>query len=141
MWDRPERAFACADCQELKSRVNTLVRLAIRDGVIPPLDGLACVDCGAKADQYEHRDYSAPLSVDPICRACNAKRGIGVMDPAKVRLLVMAGRNRRSARAAEVVAMRKEGHTQAEIGRHFGLTYQRIGQIIRDEQKRAEAGK
>jgi hypothetical protein len=26
---------------------------------------------------YEHRDYTKPLQVEPVCRSCNALRGPG----------------------------------------------------------------
>lgn len=45
-------------------------------GVLPPLDGsIACVDCGAPAKHYDHRDYSRPLDVEPCCHSCNLRRG------------------------------------------------------------------
>lgn len=45
-------------------------------GLIRPLDGsVPCVDCGATAEVYDHRDYTRPLDVDPVCMCCNAKRG------------------------------------------------------------------
>jgi hypothetical protein len=36
---------------------------------------LRCVDCGDWANNWEHRDYSKPLEVDPVCDSCNFKRG------------------------------------------------------------------
>ncbi len=52
------------------------VRLAIQSGRLAALDGsVACVDCGAAADRYDHRDYSKPLDVVPVCRGCNKRRG------------------------------------------------------------------
>lgn len=34
-----------------------------------------CVDCGADAQVYDHRDYSKPYEVDPVCQRCNLARG------------------------------------------------------------------
>jgi hypothetical protein len=34
-----------------------------------------CADCGGVATEYDHRDYTKPLKVDPVCRGCNARRG------------------------------------------------------------------
>jgi hypothetical protein len=47
-------------------------------GLIPPLAADAkCVDCGAGAQCYDHRDYHKPLQVEPVCRPCNVRRGVG----------------------------------------------------------------
>lgn len=53
------------------------VRKAVARGVLPDLRNrdIACVDCGAVATVYEHRSYSRPLDVEPVCRPCNGKRG------------------------------------------------------------------
>ena len=39
---------------------------------------VACVDCGEKAQVYDHRDYNKPLEVDPVCQKCNCARGPAV---------------------------------------------------------------
>lgn len=57
---------------------HKVVRAAIITGVLPPAKSLRCADCGAQAQQYDHRDYSKPLDVDPVCRSCNAKRGCAI---------------------------------------------------------------
>lgn len=54
---------------------QSLVRKAVISGALPPANRLYCVDCGGFAFGYEHRDYTAPLDVQPICRPCNHKRG------------------------------------------------------------------
>ena len=53
------------------------VNTAVRYGQLPKLSEveIACVDCGVRATQYEHRDYMKPLDVEPVCRKCNKKRG------------------------------------------------------------------
>lgn len=56
------------------------VDAAKASGFLPELDGsIACIDCGAAAQHYDHRDYSRPLNVEPVCVSCNCKRGPGVM--------------------------------------------------------------
>lgn len=56
------------------------MKWATKMGALPILDGsIKCVDCGAVATQYEHRNYGRPLDVEPVCRTCNVRRG-----PAKV---------------------------------------------------------
>lgn len=51
------------------------VRCAIRAGELPKARTLTCVDCGGPALDWEHRDYSKPLAVEPTCRRCNQQRG------------------------------------------------------------------
>lgn len=51
------------------------VSRAIVDGKLPHPTAMTCTDCGAKASEYDHRDYSKPLAVDPVCRSCNRQRG------------------------------------------------------------------
>jgi hypothetical protein len=55
------------------------VSTAIRYGLLPRLDGsIACVDCAAPAQEYDHRDYSKPLEVVPVCKSCNRRRGTAI---------------------------------------------------------------
>lgn len=55
--------------------INAVTRAKAR-GHLPSLTGeIACVDCGAPATDYDHRDYNRPLDVDPVCRRCNVRRG------------------------------------------------------------------
>lgn len=51
------------------------VNRAVKYGKIQPATAFACVDCGKPAQCYDHRDYSKPLDVEPVCRSCNHKRG------------------------------------------------------------------
>ena len=45
-------------------------------GRLPYLTGaINCVDCAEPATKYDHRDYSRPLDVEPVCNACNIRRG------------------------------------------------------------------
>lgn len=48
-----------------------------KTGQIPRANTLICVDCGAQAEVYDHRDYLKPKDVEPVCRKCNYKRGPG----------------------------------------------------------------
>lgn len=75
---------SCTECWRHRRRqVIEISRLAhyqvwraIRSGDLPRLDGsIACVDCGAPAKVYDHREYTKPLIVDPVCLGCNARRG------------------------------------------------------------------
>jgi|SRR6185312_2177944 len=70
-WAKPEHADEA--WQRLAHRV---VADAKRHGLLPILDGtIACVDCGAPAQEYDHRDYGKPLDVEPVCICCNRSRG------------------------------------------------------------------
>jgi hypothetical protein len=51
------------------------VRKAVVAGAIPPARNLTCTDCGQQAHGYDHRDYTKPLAVEPVCRSCNWHRG------------------------------------------------------------------
>lgn len=75
----------CGDCsirRYLQSRylsggvlAQTEVAKARRRGVLPAPRAYPCSDCGTQATEYDHRDYNAPLVVQPVCRDCNARRG------------------------------------------------------------------
>ena len=60
-------------------RAYNEVRRAVQRGDLPRLNryqvGIRCVDCGAPATQWDHRSYSRPLDVDPVCSSCNIRRG------------------------------------------------------------------
>ena len=44
-------------------------------GELLPATAFKCVDCERPATVYDHRDYSKPLAVEPVCRSCNVMRG------------------------------------------------------------------
>lgn len=58
-----------------RSRITNAVRIAIDQGKLTAPYKLKCTDCGARATEYDHRDYAKPLDVEPVCRSCNKKRG------------------------------------------------------------------
>jgi transcriptional regulator with XRE-family HTH domain len=72
-------AYRCKDCCEAAGRSSSAaglkVKAAIAAGLLKPIAGQSCADCGKPAFCYDHRDYSKPLDVAPVCRACNWKRG------------------------------------------------------------------
>ncbi len=57
------------------SDVSMIVFKAIKAGLLPKAKGQICVDCGWEANCYDHRDYTKPLDVVPVCTGCNTKRG------------------------------------------------------------------
>lgn len=73
----PYCSLECAtETRRIGQRAVSVVQAQIRKGAMPKLSGsIACVDCGAPAEHYDHRDYSKPLDVAPVCRSCNFKRG------------------------------------------------------------------
>lgn len=70
---------SCVDCENLRVRAREAaqakVNREIKAGRMKPATEYKCVDCGAQAIGYEHRDYAQPLWVDPICHRCNRLRG------------------------------------------------------------------
>jgi hypothetical protein len=69
------------DYQQLRQVANTAVARAVRRREMLPPAAHNCVDCGAEALCYDHRDYTKPLDVVPVCRSCNVKRGYGTNLP------------------------------------------------------------
>lgn len=72
-------SYYCHPCSFILSDLSKVatrpVSKLIRWGLIPKAKSLDCVDCGLKAHDYDHRDYSRPLDVVPVCRGCNIRRG------------------------------------------------------------------
>ena len=60
-----------------QGKAHNTVKSAVRRGLLPDLMSgeYACVDCAGVAHEYDHRDYSRPLDVEPVCRSCNKRRG------------------------------------------------------------------
>ncbi len=78
---RHTQAIYCRQCrrgaERMRSAAHRAVKQAIIRGTLLPLATQYCVGCGAFAVAYDHRDYSKPLAVDPVCRSCNRRRGPG----------------------------------------------------------------
>lgn len=77
MWN----SYSCFRCGErvhdIQRKASLIVRKAVIKGLLPHVKTLLCVDCGAQATEWEHRDYTKPLDVEPTCRRCNRLRGPG----------------------------------------------------------------
>lgn len=71
----------CQPCMQHRwpfvSKANSVVSRAVAKGSLPPVQWRFCYDCGDRAQVYDHRDYTKPLDVEPVCRACNVFRGAG----------------------------------------------------------------
>lgn len=57
------------------ARAMAAVNQAVAKGALRRASEHACTDCGARATEYDHRDYTQPLAVEPVCAACNKRRG------------------------------------------------------------------
>lgn len=82
--DRGQGKSYCATCSTavffVRKACSQVVLKAVSVGLLPLAKSLKCADCGNPAECYDHRDYNRPLDVEPVCIACNLKRG-----PAKPR--------------------------------------------------------
>ena len=87
----PEKKWASPYCLvhgvmvlKVQIAIRNEIAKAIRRGVIPNAKTLICVDCGGAAFDYDHRDYTKPLAVDPVCRRCNQMRGPALVFPFEI---------------------------------------------------------
>jgi hypothetical protein len=82
-YDRPSWRRFCWPCSSDRYHNNgrkaakQKVAMAVKRGDLKPAKAYACTDCGAPATEYDHRDYSKPLNVQPVCSRCNKLRGPG----------------------------------------------------------------
>lgn len=76
---RSHSPYCSASCAtavaHARAKVINAVNKAVKQGALKRPSELQCVDCGAKAREYDHRRYMQPLNVVPVCRPCNLKRG------------------------------------------------------------------
>lgn len=63
--------------RRLMKRAHALVRNRLAQGLLPSPTLFVCADCGLPATAYDHRDYTKPLDVEPVCDTCNSLRGPG----------------------------------------------------------------
>src|SRR5690242_4231045 len=79
------RNYYCSYCamrvQKIGVQCVAKVQKEIRHGRMKKATAFQCVDCGERAEVYDHRDYRKPLEVEPLCTACNLRR-----PPAKLKL-------------------------------------------------------
>jgi len=74
----PETRAAYYKAQQAAHRT---IAFAIKVGRLPRPSTLQCVDCGKPAKIYDHRDYTKPDEVTPVCASCNLKRGYSNLKP------------------------------------------------------------
>jgi hypothetical protein len=74
----PETPVERTEYCRAQDRARGAIRRAISTGKLANLKA-ECVMCSAcglrRAVIYDHRDYSKPLEVTPVCRNCNGKLG------------------------------------------------------------------
>ena len=83
-WRRSKPKRVAKDRSErLKNKVrpwmhaaHRLVKMAVNRGLLPDVKTQTCVDCGKQARVHEHRFYTRPLDVEPVCLGCNQARGV-----------------------------------------------------------------
>ncbi len=75
----PYEAIGRAVWAVVTQRAVNAVQRAIQSGHLPAVSG-PCVDCGAPATVYDHRDYRRPMLVAPVCDGCNTRRGPAAFD-------------------------------------------------------------
>ena len=61
----------------LMLKAHRAVKSAIKRGELLLPGFRDCSDCGKPATEYDHRDYTVPLQVEPVCHSCNVLRGAG----------------------------------------------------------------
>jgi hypothetical protein len=86
-------------------RAAQIVCRAVKAGRLTNLrdSNVLCTDCKLRrATNYEHRDYSKPLEVEPICISCNLMRGPAILSkPVPVRRFLGRNSYRRIVRAKQ----------------------------------------
>lgn len=83
--NRHGKTKLCMSCSRarlyrpLVRKAMEAVAAAVRRGALrnPRRESVQCTDCGGRATDYDHRDYTRPLDVVPVCRSCNKLRGAG----------------------------------------------------------------
>ena len=100
----------------IRSRAYILVANAIKNGSLADLKKqyIKCSDCDNRATVYDHRDYTKPLMVDPVCKSCNWHRGA---DITKTRELIVQVRMSKEFKELIFDAARKEPRGASELVR------------------------
>lgn len=65
------------DPRYLRYVARSKVNIKVSAGDIPRASTLDCIDCGEPATDYDHRDYTKPVDIEPVCRKCNIQRPEG----------------------------------------------------------------
>jgi hypothetical protein len=69
----------CADAHtRRRNKALSIVNNARLSGKLADPKSFKCADCSDQAYIWEHRDYSKPLDVQPVCYKCNRRRGLAI---------------------------------------------------------------
>lgn len=99
-WGQWRHCFPCFVSQQIiRGRAHAAVLKAIQRGELAPAFTRPCVDCGSGAQCYDHRDYTKPLDVSPVCRSCNYRRGSAIQLRPGARMAVLPDPKPNEARA------------------------------------------
>ncbi len=81
-WQPGNHAYCSEECRDEGERQRNLayalMAQAKASGIIVDPRSKLCTDCGEQARFYDHRDYSKPMMVEPVCWSCNIRRGPGI---------------------------------------------------------------
>jgi len=62
--------------REIKLEIQAMVRACVNRAGLRVPKGTICSNCGVRwALVFDHRYYSQPYRVTPVCRSCNIKMG------------------------------------------------------------------
>jgi hypothetical protein len=59
----------------MRKWANEKVFQAMSKGFLSKPSNFKCKDCNRQAQEWEHRNYSRPFFIEPVCHRCNTKRG------------------------------------------------------------------
>lgn len=86
--------------RKLRAAAWRYTKAAVENGFLLNPKACKCTDCSKQAECYDHRDYTKPMDVEPVCLGCNSKRRWGFMPPQVVHFIVHADPAERPAQAA-----------------------------------------
>ena len=67
--------------QQRRRKGHQYISYAVRTKIVPRAKDCICIDCGKSAYCYDHRDYSKPTEIEPVCGRCQGLRGPGLPYP------------------------------------------------------------
>ena len=69
------KAKSKLDYMKMRNWAVGVVQMSKYKNLLESASKKKCVDCGNNANHWEHRNYSRPLLIEPVCQSCNIKRG------------------------------------------------------------------
>ena len=134
-------ASYCSTCRGVVASIQAEAHKAMRLQGVPRVSG-SCVDCGRPATCYDHRYYSMPFEVDPVCSRCNTNRGpaLDVVALARERLGIEEETELPAPKKAEVLpdrlqdmekkaiesALKSSSWNRTQAAKSLGITFRAI---------------